>query len=357
MTDAAFSNFARVVKGETDVGLSAFFDSFDASTRESRLLSEVGPVLRGLRSLTERGGKRLRGVLLAAAYEACGGTERSAISAALVSFELLQTYLLVHDDWMDRDDVRRGGPTLHAALTAAGFEDADAFAVLAGDLAAALSLEALASCRVPEARIAAAARVMGKLQRDVVLGQMLDVRAAAQRGVADLRAAIDEIYTLKTASYTVTGPFAIGAVLAGAPQARVDALVAASRPLGVMFQLRDDVLGVFGDEGVTGKSASNDLRHGKFTALIVEAADDPVVLRMVGDLARAHAARTPLADEETLVGDLRARIVAAGARERLEARMRALHAEAERLLRAAGLTASGTDLLIDAANVIGGREK
>src|ERR1019366_8436089 len=190
------------------------------------------------------GGKRLRGVLLAAAYEGCGGEDRGAILPALVSFELLPGYLLTHDDWIDDDDVRRGGPTVHAALRNAfdTAREADVFAVLAGDFAAALSLRALCSCPLPENRVARAARAMGEMLRNVVLGQMFDVRGTVERQGEKMRETLDRVYELKTASYTVTGPMTIGATLAGASETVVRDLALAARPLGIMFQLKDDLL-------------------------------------------------------------------------------------------------------------------
>jgi geranylgeranyl diphosphate synthase type I len=355
----AFLDYSRTVKDEVDRALAVYFDDMDREHAKSDLIQDLAPMLRAVRALVERGGKRLRGVFLAAAYEACGGEDHASMVPALVSFELLQAYLLVHDDWIDDDDVRRGGPTVHAALRQAfgSVREAETCAVLAGDLAAAWSLGALCACAIPEARIARAARAMADVQRKVALGQMLDVRATVQRQGQNMRAAIDRVYELKTASYTVEGPLAIGAMLAGASEGRVDGLALVARPLGIMFQLKDDLLGVFGDPMITGKSDSNDLRQGKFTALIVEALDDPNVMLELVRLQKAHGDKTAAESADALVVSLRNRIVATGARERVEARILELYNEASVAIEAAEITPRGKELLLGAAAVIGGREQ
>lgn len=227
---------------------------------------EVNGAVESMRALALRGGKRFRAALIAASYVGLGGKELRAIEHAFISIELLQTYLLIHDDWMDNDDRRRGGPSVHCELrtllnsTATG----DAAAILVGDLASSLSQEALLGCGVSERCLVAALRAFADLQSSVVMGQLMDVCATAKT-LAD----VEKVYARKTGSYTVSGPLKVGAALAGAdPQvlARIERL---SLPIGVAFQLRDDVLGTFGKEGSTGKSSSSDIRQKKKTALIV----------------------------------------------------------------------------------------
>ena len=349
----AFDLYAATVKTEIDRALTAYFEAFERTESPQPMASELAPAFTALKSLVLRGGKRLRGVLLAAAFEASGGGDRAQILPALVGFELLQAYLLIHDDWMDGDLVRRGGPTVHAALREAfGTTEGDAQAILTGDLAQALALEALTACAVPAERVGRATKAMAVLLRNVTLGQMLDVRGAVERYPERARA-LDHVYEKKTASYTVTGPLEIGAVLAGAADEKVAHLAAIGRPLGVLFQLRDDVLGVFGDPKVTGKSDSSDLRQGKFTSLIVEAsATDPTV---ADDLAAVR--RAPEGTVEALVSSLKARIVAAGAKERVEARIQKLGVQTLAEIQAAGLDARGQELLEGAAALIGGRSQ
>lgn len=355
---SAFLDHARRVKSDVDAALARYFRDFGARHAGSPLVADLDPILSELQALVERGGKRLRGALLAAAFEACGGDDRPAITPALVSLELLQAYLLIHDDWMDQDDVRRGGPTVHAALRSTmATRDADVCAILAGDLAHALALESLCACPVSEARVARASRELGRMLHAVTIGQMLDVRGSAERQGASMRAAIDTVYDLKTGSYTVRGPLVIGAALAGASEARTADLEKIARPLGILFQLRDDVLGMYGDPGVTGKSDSTDLLRGKFTALVVEASNDPTVAAALAQLRRAHAEGVSEDGLRATAESLRDRITESGARDRVEARMARLREEAVEAIFEADLTEHGRELLEGAVALMGGRDK
>ncbi len=354
---APFAAYAASVKVALDAALSTYLDEVTVSVRD--LPSDVQATVATVRDLTLRGGKRFRAVLLAAGYEACGG-EGGAETVVLagVSFELLQTYLLIHDDWMDADDVRRGGPSVPAMLrahfgaTKAGQHAVDAFAVLAGDFAAGLSLDALARVPVAPARVAAATREMGRVQRDVVLGQMCDLQGELTRE-PPTDAAVELTHTLKTGSYTVRGPLAIGAHLAGAGPALLQTLAAFADPLGVAFQLRDDVLGTFGDASQTGKPTTGDIRQGKRTGLIAALAADrsdgtaSLVARTFGE-----ASASPR-DVQALV-DL---LVSSGARARVEGRIEALLAQSMAALDAAPISPDGRALLRSAAHTLVRREK
>jgi geranylgeranyl diphosphate synthase type I len=352
---ACFADYARPVKAALDAALAAHLADVAASVRH--LPADVQASVEAVRDLTLRGGKRLRAVLLAATYDACGGEGGAAkVVLAGVAFELLQSYLLIHDDWMDADDVRRGGPSVPAMLRAhfgaASARTADAFTILAGDLAAGLALEALGRVPVSPDRVAAAAREMGRIQRDVVLGQMCDLQGELTHE-PPTEAAVDLTHTLKTGSYTVRGPVAIGAHLAGASDALVLALTAFADPLGIAFQLRDDVLGTFGDPDRTGKPATGDIRQGKRTGLIAALAADTsqatatLVARTFG-----NAEASP-ADVDALV----ALLVSSGARARVERRIDALLAQALRALEGADISSSGRAVLESAAYTLVHREK
>jgi len=237
----------------------------DRVARARREGEAAAAVAETVRDLALRGGKRLRAKLVAAGARAAGETVPSdATVAAGAAVELLQTYLIVHDDWMDGDEIRRGGPTAHLEMARRwGAEKGPAGAILAGDLASAWSCALLADSGAAPDRLAAAWRVWAEMEEDVILGQSIDVAGAE---VAPKR-----IIALKTTSYTVQGPLRLGAVLAGAGADLVAALDRFSAPVGEAFQLRDDVLGLVGDPARTGKPVGADLRHGKRTATIVDA--------------------------------------------------------------------------------------
>jgi geranylgeranyl diphosphate synthase type I len=288
-------------------------------------------------------------VLVAAAYDAFQGEGgASAVVLAGVAIELLQVYLLIHDDWMDGDELRRGGPSVPAMMRARFGESdlADASAILSGDYAAGLALEALLSVSCPGDRVVRAARELARVEEEVVLGQLLDVHAPRAWGDAwDVEAT----YAMKTASYTVRAPVLIGARLAGASDAACRALEAYAVPLGVAFQLRDDLLGTFGDSSSTGKPPLTDLRRGKRTALIAEAARQPGAperLRSLGD---------PTASREDLEA-LASHLEACGARARIEARIDALLEEARAALVVVPLPEAGRRVLLGAIPTLGHRE-
>jgi geranylgeranyl diphosphate synthase type I len=337
----AFAELAGEVRHAVDAKLR---EVLDAALAESAVHGpEVVAPLEALRALALRGGKRLRPVLLAAAFEACGG-ERFGEAATLagVAIELLQAYLLVHDDWMDGDEVRRGGPSVHAALRAAwrDVHGGDAGAILAGDLASALAQDVLSALPVPAERIVETMRVFARVQREVITGQLLDLRGAGP---------VEAMHDLKTGSYTVRGPLAIGAILAGASAEQRAALDRFAGPLGVAFQLRDDLLGTFGDESKTGKPAGSDLRAGKRTALVAEvlASGDVEGQRL---LERMRHEPTD-AEVGVLVAHLNAT-----ARPRVEARLKELLAQAERALAEAPIAARGRAVLEGAVQALGERE-
>jgi len=216
-----------------------------------------------VRDLCLRGGKRLRPALLVAGYRAA--SERAALEPALdagVALELLQAYLLIHDDWMDGDLVRRGGPAVHARL-AKHFRSehkGHASGILAGDYASAVALEALAQVEMKASCALPAFACFAEMQLDAIAGQQLDLIG----GEYDVELA----YQLKTGSYTVRGPLRLGAILASAGPKTLLALDRFALPIGVAFQLRDDLLSAFGEPKQTGKPLGNDLRAGKRTALL-----------------------------------------------------------------------------------------
>ncbi len=301
---------------------------------------EVGVVADAVRVLTMRGGKRMRPVLLAAAFEGCGGSGGSAsIVEAGMALELLQSYLLIHDDWMDGDDVRRGGPSVPAMMRERfGPQRADAMSILAGDLAAAWSKRALFETSLPPKRVLLAAAELARVEEEVVEGQVLDVVGLSRSAVA-----VEAVHSLKTASYSVRGPVVMGAVLAGASDELVAALVEFAEPLGVAFQLRDDVLGVFGDASAMGKAAGGDLRRGKYSAVVVAATStsDPVA-RVFG--------RSDASEED--VQSAIASLEASGARACVEARIRELAQASRAALERSGMTSDGRRLLAAAAEAL-----
>ena len=281
----------------------------------------------------------MRAALVSVGYRLGGGDDAVGnVLEACCAVELLQAYFLIHDDWMDQDRLRRGGPAVHAALEGVFASEhlAAAGAVLAGDFTLALATSALSRSRVAEGRWPAVLQRFARMQLDAVIGQKLDVLGDGS--------AIDDVYRLKTASYTVQGPLLLGLELGpgAAPSGAVAALEAFAVPLGIGFQLRDDLIGAFADESVTGKPRGGDLRAGKRTLLhnLALGRRGSEVERLVSAaLGNANASDAQV--QQALVA-----LEACGARAEVERRITALSSEATAALDAISWPA-GDRLLLD----------
>ncbi|MBN9606740.1 MAG: polyprenyl synthetase family protein [Actinomycetales bacterium] len=201
---------------------------------------------------------------------------------AAAALELFHAAALVHDDIMDHSDLRRGAPSLHRRFEALHAERGwrgsapdygTATALLVGDLLIGWSDDLFESglARVPADAARAARTEFGLMRSEVTLGQYLDMleeSAWAEIDEEERLSRAHRVIVYKSAKYSVEAPLLIGASLAQASLAQLDALRGFGVPLGVAFQLRDDLLGVFGDSSVTGKPAGDDLRDGKRTVLV-----------------------------------------------------------------------------------------
>ncbi len=329
------------LRRKVDARLAAALDDAEADT--ARRAKDASATVSQVRDLTMRGGKRLRPAMLLASVECV--SDWRAITSAVVDvscgIELLQTYLLIHDDWMDGDDVRRGGPTVHVSL-AQRYGDAHlgaSAAILAGDFGSALAQDLALSASVPRERLFDVARAFIKMQREVVVGQTLDVLNSSD---------IEAIHDLKTGSYTVRGPIALGHALAGGSAEQWAALEAFANPLGVAFQLRDDLIGAFGDEKDTGKSAASDLRQAKMSAP-VRWALDRLPAQAQGEL-RAVLGTDQYVRAQELIRE-------SGAVEGVEARIAVLKQQALDALEAPSLRRDGAKLLARLATLMCDRKK
>jgi geranylgeranyl diphosphate synthase type I len=285
------------------------------------------------------GGKRLRPLFCRAGWLVGGGDpDVQAFDDAAASLEWLQGSALAHDDLMDGSDTRRGRPSLHRQfeglhrtdhLLGSAERHGAAAAILLGDLMLSWVDEQFRASALP--RLPEALTWLDRCKTEVAAGQYLDVLAQA-RGNLDVEVAM-QVVRYKSAKYTVERPMHIGAALAGADADVMSALSAVALPLGAAFQLRDDVLGVFGDPAVTGKPAGDDVREGKRTVLVARAA----ALGTAADRVRIEA----LLGTAEGAGELTALIERTGALAAVEADIARLEGEAlaalERLPREAGI--------------------
>ncbi len=329
--------------------VGAALDSF-VSARLAEL-AELGEDLSPLSAAATdllAGGKRLRPAFCYWAWRGAGGDDSPEAIAAATSLELLQACALVHDDVMDGSDTRRGLPAAHRRFAALHRESGwlgspEDFgvgsAILLGDLCLSWADQMLLSSGLPAAALERAKPVYDDMRTELMAGQYMDLLEQARGGGSVERAL--RVVRYKSAKYTIERPLELGATLAGADQALVAGYAAYGLPLGKAFQLRDDVLGVFGDPAVTGKPAGDDLREGKRTVLIAKALE-------AADSAQAQVLGDGLGDPDldpARVADLRQVIVDTGALAAVEDLIEALREESIAALDALGL-ADPTDAVL-----------
>lgn len=298
------------------------------------------------------GGKLLRPRLLLAACRAFADEPSESAVRAAAALELLHLAFLLHDDVIDRDLVRRGGPNLVAlrrdAARAAGADEATALrygescAILAGDLLLSAAHRLIADLEPPREHRAALRRILGDAIDAAVVGEHADILTGV-RGEAG-EEAILRTMEFKTARYSFSAPLRIGALLGGASPSAVESLGFIGTTIGIAYQARDDVLGVFGDPQQTGKSVLSDLREGKVTLLIAHARNHPA-----WKAAAAHFGDPDLGEAEADM--LRTAIERSGGLARTEAVISGLVAEARASMR---LTALPSGLIEDLEHVIAG---
>lgn len=235
-----------------------------------------------LQSFATRGGKRIRPLLFCCGYLCMGGADAHAILHASVAVELLQTGLIIHDDIIDRSVERRAGPTMHL-LWERYFHEARyraryasepkhfglSMAVLMGDIASALAYETLVRANFSLEHKLRAVHTFSEVIYRVAFGELLDV----DLGMRPLETLSEEeivtVYKLKTAGYTTEGPLHLGAVLGGASAHHLAVLSEYAAPLGIAFQMQDDLLGMFGSRDEIGKDEGSDLLEAKRTPLLL----------------------------------------------------------------------------------------
>ncbi|MFT4259806.1 MAG: polyprenyl synthetase family protein [Microbacterium sp.] len=232
------------------------------------------------------GGKRLRARFCHSGWQAIArhrerdARETDALWDLCAAIEIFQSAALVHDDLIDNSDTRRGRPSGHRALEGAHADagwsgDAAAFgrsaAILLGDLLISWSDDLLEQALAQHPTAPRVRREYARMRRDVTVGQFLDIAEESAWSVNPIESHLERalrVASLKSARYSIEQPLVLGAVFADADDEQVRALRRFGHPVGMAFQLRDDVLGVFGDAAVTGKPAGDDLREGKRTALV-----------------------------------------------------------------------------------------
>ncbi len=315
---------------------------------------DLVPPLRALQRLVLGGGKRLRPAFCHWGFVGAGGADDAPIvTNAGAAFELLQAFALVHDDVMDGSSTRRGARAAH--LVFADDHEAGAWrgearrfgegvAILIGDLAHVYADRFMADAN------ARATEIWSELRIELNVGQYLDILGTA-RGDTDLTRA-RRIARYKSGKYTIERPLHVGAALAGAPPTTFTALSRYGDPLGEAFQLRDDLLGAFGDSARTGKPVGDDLREGKPTPLLAIAAqrasaEQATLLALVGSPVLS-------ADDVAAVQQV---LVDTGAVAAIDASIEELTAEAIDAIADAPITEEARRALVELAQYVAWRDR
>lgn len=234
--------------------------------------------VRIIADFTLASGKRIRPALVYYGYLAAGGKDGKNILEASMGIELIHSFLLIHDDIIDRDEKRHGIPTVHSQYRKIGQRISpqkdsahfgNSMAIISGDIAAAMANEIIFNAKfAPEIII----KALDKLQDIVYVtipGEMMDV-VLENRGHATEKEILS-MFENKTSRYTFEGPLHLGSILAGGGDKLLDSFTKYSLPLGKAFQIRDDILGIFGDEKELGKPVGSDVVEGKQTLLLIKA--------------------------------------------------------------------------------------
>lgn len=294
------------------------------------------------------GGKRFRPWLFRAVHDELRGTWADApqvtertLDRVAASLELLHSAFVAHDDVIDHDDTRRGRASVpgwfRGSTTSASDTYPRAGGILVGDLALAAAVRGLATSGAPAEATTALLDLLDAALQDSAVGELADVRLSLGNAAPTIDDALS-VAELKTAAYSFVLPMQAAAILAGAPEAVVEKVGEIGRSLGIAFQMRDDLLGTFGDADVVGKDTDGDLREGKRTVLVVHAATTSHWWRIA-----PHLGDPDLTAEEA--AEMRRALVDAGSVayvERLMARhVRIAHRHAEDL----GLASSVLDPL------------
>ena len=316
--------------------------------------TELTPVSDSLSSFLLDSGKRLRPLFAYAGFLASGGSLDKPVVRAMASLELLQACALIHDDLMDGSDTRRGKPSIHRHFESRHVQDdLDGFAphyglsaaVLLGDLALVWSDQMLNSAGLTTAQFTALLPYYNEMRVELMAGQFLDIHEQTQKTTSVDRSM--KIARYKSGKYTIERPLHLGAAMASAPSEIFTALSAYGLPLGEAFQLRDDLLGVFGDPSVTGKPAGDDLREGKRTVLIAMTNDRQSEAQR--EIARKYFGKPDLDAQGVAV--LREIIESTGARAELESTIERLTDQALSAAQSAVFTEDGNAMLVELANI------
>jgi len=302
------------------------------------------------------GGKRLRPLLLLIGflgYSPEGTDVKKALKVA-ASIEVLHSFLLVHDDIVDKDDMRRGKPAMHSRIAPhipEGITSSEDIAIILGDMMMFHSLDLALDSKIEPKRIVKALKVMTDSAINTAIGEIYDLLDNNKSLTKTEFEHILFVMTYKTSRYTISMPLAMGAILAGSEKNPEDFEEIANL-LGVAFQLQDDLLGVFGDMEKIGKSITSDIEEGKKTLIMKWLYDDSTeeekkfILENLG--------KGEIGKEE--FEKIKALIMEHGIKERIEKYIDEMLDEARVEAKGLAMNKKSTDLLLYLIDILAGRE-
>lgn len=263
-------------KQKVEPELEAFFEKVISENRKSD--KNIADALSHAKKITMSGGKRARAAFMYYGYLAAGGKNKKEMLKASISIELIHSFLLMHDDVIDCDELRHGVKTMHTYYAEAAKKhiknkDANHFgnsiAIIIGDILGAFGNRVLFEAKFDPKTVVKALRKMQDIVSCTAIGEAQDVYIE-NKGQATEKEVM-QMYENKTAKYTIEGPLHLGAILAGADRNFLQMLSEYSIPAGIAFQIQDDILGVFGQVKKIGKPVGSDVRQGKQTILVAKA--------------------------------------------------------------------------------------
>lgn len=341
------------IRGEINQALGQFIK--DENRDLARIGSELDPVSEHLERFLLDSGKRLRPIFAYIGYLGAAKDPSPEMIAAFASLELVHVCALIHDDVMDGSDTRRGAPAIHRSfeklhrdkkLTGSAEQFGLSAAILLGDLALIWSDQMLHNAGLADQQLINGLKIYDEMRVELMAGQYLDVyeQALASKSVEKAL----KVARYKSGKYTIERPLHFGAAIAGSHPSLEKLYSDYGIPLGEAFQLRDDLLGVFGDSSETGKPSGDDLREGKRTVLMALAAEG------------ADAAGRSLLDnlvgnpELTIdqISELQEVIIKTGAVKKVEEMIVQFSDQALLALTHSGITPIGKNLLTAMANIV-----
>lgn len=262
-----FQSYLKITAEQIDQEIDRFFVSW---------LKEVEKTSPSLVLLAKAfadncmGGKRLRGALVKLGYEIVNGSSDERVIKPAAAVEIFQSAILAHDDIIDKSPTRRGKPTLYHQLGGEHYGISQTIAL--ADIGFFLAVRLIANSNFPTENKNRAISCFAETVINTGLGEVLDVELPYLKG-DKVEKDVITIHKLKTSYYTIIDPLCLGAILAGGEGKLLDTFKDFGENLGIAFQIQDDILGIFGDEKVLGKSVTSDIEEGKNTTLITYATE------------------------------------------------------------------------------------